>query len=88
MLTIHSIIHVTFLWFQDMVHVLESKPAKRYGDYFMRQIVKVRAVEANVSIIAIFSEIKYAYNIIIHSMCIFVQLEGIITDIDRIKLEA
>lgn len=27
--------------FQDMVHVAESKPAKRHGDYFLRQIVKV-----------------------------------------------
>lgn len=26
---------------QDMVHVVEYKPAKRYGDYFLRQIVKV-----------------------------------------------
>ncbi|XP_057785768.1 uncharacterized protein LOC131003281 [Salvia miltiorrhiza] len=38
----------------DMVHVVESKAPKKYGDYFMRQIVK---------------------------------LEGIMTDIDRIKLE-
>ena len=26
---------------QDIIHVVESKPAKRYGDYFLRQIVKV-----------------------------------------------
>jgi len=26
---------------QDTIHVVESKPAKRYGDYFLRQIVKV-----------------------------------------------
>ncbi|KAK4401179.1 Eukaryotic translation initiation factor 3 subunit L [Sesamum angolense] len=39
---------------KDMIHVAESKPAKRYGDYFMRQIVK---------------------------------LEGVMTDVDRIKLE-
>lgn len=26
---------------QDMIHVVESKPAKRYGDFFLRQIVKV-----------------------------------------------
>ncbi|KAL2236060.1 UNVERIFIED_CONTAM: Eukaryotic translation initiation factor 3 subunit L [Sesamum indicum] len=38
----------------DMIHVAESKSAKRYGDYFMRQIVK---------------------------------LEGVMTDVDRIKLE-
>ncbi|XP_047943234.1 eukaryotic translation initiation factor 3 subunit L-like [Salvia hispanica] len=38
----------------DMVHVVESKAPKKYGDYFMRQIVK---------------------------------LEGIMTDIDRVKLE-
>jgi len=24
-----------------MIHVVESRPAKRYGDYFLRQIVKV-----------------------------------------------
>ncbi|XWS70337.1 hypothetical protein CRYUN_Cryun03dG0039300 [Craigia yunnanensis] len=28
----------------DMIHVLESKPVKRYGDYFLRQIVKVRFI--------------------------------------------
>ncbi|KAL0311989.1 UNVERIFIED_CONTAM: 8-hydroxygeraniol oxidoreductase [Sesamum radiatum] len=28
----------------DMIHVFESKPAKRNGDYFMRQIVKVKSV--------------------------------------------
>ncbi|KAK9983885.1 hypothetical protein SO802_033410 [Lithocarpus litseifolius] len=38
----------------DMIHVVESRPAKRYGDYFLRQIVK---------------------------------LEGVINDVDRIKLE-
>lgn len=27
---------------QDMIQVVESKPTKRYGDYFLRQIVKVR----------------------------------------------
>lgn len=26
---------------QDLISVVESKPAKRYGDYFLRQIVKV-----------------------------------------------
>ncbi|XP_022640159.1 uncharacterized protein LOC111242120 [Vigna radiata var. radiata] len=25
----------------DTIHVVESKPAKRYGDYFLRQIVKI-----------------------------------------------
>uniref|UniRef100_A0A803NC11 Eukaryotic translation initiation factor 3 subunit L n=1 Tax=Chenopodium quinoa TaxID=63459 RepID=A0A803NC11_CHEQI len=38
----------------DMVHIVESKPPKRYGDYFMRQIAK---------------------------------LEGVMNDMDRIKLE-
>ncbi|KAF5938889.1 hypothetical protein HYC85_023148 [Camellia sinensis] len=28
----------------DMIHVVESKSAKRYGDYFLRQIVKLEAV--------------------------------------------
>lgn len=27
--------------FQDMIRVVESKSAKKYGDYFLRQIVKV-----------------------------------------------
>lgn len=26
---------------QDLVYVVDSKPPKRYGDYFLRQIVKV-----------------------------------------------
>ncbi|MCL7026469.1 hypothetical protein MKW94_001356, partial [Papaver nudicaule] len=26
----------------DMIHVVETKPAKRYGDYFIRQIVKLQ----------------------------------------------
>ncbi|XP_021835452.1 uncharacterized protein [Spinacia oleracea] len=38
----------------DMVHIIESKTPKRYGDYFMRQIAK---------------------------------LEGVMNDMDRIKLE-
>ncbi|XP_051129923.1 uncharacterized protein LOC127250602 [Andrographis paniculata] len=38
----------------DTIHVVESKPAKRYGDYFMRQIIK---------------------------------LEGVMTELDRVKLE-
>ncbi|XP_073308744.1 uncharacterized protein [Primulina huaijiensis] len=45
---------VDFYIDDDTVHVVEFKPAKRYGDYFMRQIVK---------------------------------LEGLMNDIDRIKLE-
>ncbi|GER32521.1 eukaryotic translation initiation factor 3subunit L [Striga asiatica] len=45
---------INFYVVDEMVHVVESKPAKKYGDYFMRQIVK---------------------------------LEGIMTNIDRIKLE-
>ncbi|KAL6536260.1 hypothetical protein OROGR_012832 [Orobanche gracilis] len=45
---------VDFYIDDDMIHVVEIKPVKHYGDYFMRQIVK---------------------------------LEGIMSDIDRIKLE-
>jgi hypothetical protein len=30
-----------FILLQDMINVVESRPAKRYGDYFLRQIVKV-----------------------------------------------
>ncbi len=26
---------------QDVIHVMESKPIKRHGDYFLRQILKV-----------------------------------------------
>lgn len=26
---------------QDVIHVVESKPTKRHGDYFLRQILKV-----------------------------------------------
>jgi hypothetical protein len=25
---------------QDIIHVVESKPTKRHGDYFLRQILK------------------------------------------------
>ncbi|KAL2940069.1 Eukaryotic translation initiation factor 3 subunit L [Bienertia sinuspersici] len=28
----------------DMIHIVESKPPKRYGDYFMRQIAKLEGV--------------------------------------------
>ncbi|CAI9759650.1 unnamed protein product [Fraxinus pennsylvanica] len=45
---------VNFYIDDDMIHVVESKLAKRYGDYFLRQIVK---------------------------------LEGVMSDVDRIKLE-
>ncbi|CAI9093495.1 OLC1v1029004C1 [Oldenlandia corymbosa var. corymbosa] len=45
---------VDFYIDDDMIYVTEAKPAKRYGDYFLRQVVK---------------------------------LEGVIADIDRIKLE-
>lgn len=45
---------VNFYIDDDMICVVESKPAKRYGDYFLRQIVK---------------------------------LEGVMSDVDRIKLE-
>ncbi|KAL8522023.1 hypothetical protein ACS0TY_012250 [Phlomoides rotata] len=34
--------NVDFYIDDDMVHVSESKPAKSYGDYFMRQIIKVK----------------------------------------------
>ncbi|KAJ6330137.1 hypothetical protein OIU76_008878 [Salix suchowensis] len=45
---------VDFYIDEDMIHVVDTKPVKRYGDYFLRQIVK---------------------------------LEGVINDMDRIKLE-
>lgn len=45
---------VDFYIDDNMIHVVECKPAKRYGDYFLRQIVK---------------------------------LEGVINDLDRIKLD-
>ncbi|XP_073122674.1 uncharacterized protein [Henckelia pumila] len=35
---------VDFYIDDDTVHVVESKPAKRYGDYFMRQIVKLEGL--------------------------------------------
>ncbi|KAK3212944.1 hypothetical protein Dsin_017650 [Dipteronia sinensis] len=28
----------------DMIHVVDSKPVKRYGDYFLRQIMKFEGV--------------------------------------------
>jgi len=31
----------SIFWMQDVIHVVESKSAKRYGDYFLRQILKV-----------------------------------------------
>ncbi|KAJ6957337.1 uncharacterized protein [Populus alba] len=45
---------VDFYIDDDMIHVVDTKPVRRYGDYFLRQIVK---------------------------------LEGVINDMDRIKLE-
>ncbi|KAI5354659.1 hypothetical protein L3X38_007554 [Prunus dulcis] len=45
---------VDFYIDDDLIYVVESKPAKRYGDYFLRQIVK---------------------------------LEGVINDMDRVKLD-
>ncbi|KAH7574233.1 hypothetical protein JRO89_XS03G0269100 [Xanthoceras sorbifolium] len=45
---------VDFYINDDMIHVVESKPVKQYGDYFLRQIVK---------------------------------LEGVINDMDRVKLD-
>ncbi|CAI8599830.1 unnamed protein product [Vicia faba] len=35
---------VDFYIDDDTVHVVESKPAKRYGDYFLRQVVKLEGV--------------------------------------------
>ncbi|CAL0319229.1 unnamed protein product [Lupinus luteus] len=35
---------VDFYIDDDMVHVVESKPAKGYGDYFLRQVVKLEGV--------------------------------------------
>ncbi|GLT48228.1 hypothetical protein SLA2020_218670 [Shorea laevis] len=45
---------VDFYIYDEMIHVVESKQVKQYGDYFLRQIVK---------------------------------LEGVINDMDRVKLE-
>ncbi|KAB2629657.1 eukaryotic translation initiation factor 3 subunit L-like [Pyrus ussuriensis x Pyrus communis] len=45
---------VDFYIDDDLISVVESKPAKRYGDYFLRQVVK---------------------------------LEGVINDMDRVKLD-
>ncbi|XP_047341845.1 eukaryotic translation initiation factor 3 subunit L-like [Impatiens glandulifera] len=49
-----SIADLDFYVVDDIIHVIESRPAKRYGDYFLRQIVK---------------------------------LEGVMTELDRIKVE-
>ncbi|KOM28650.1 hypothetical protein LR48_Vigan561s004000 [Vigna angularis] len=35
---------VDFYIVEDTIHVVESKPGKRYGDYFLRQIVKLEGV--------------------------------------------
>ncbi|KAK3438286.1 hypothetical protein EUGRSUZ_C02897 [Eucalyptus grandis] len=35
---------IDFFVDDDMIHVVESKPAKRYGDYFLRQIVKLESM--------------------------------------------
>ncbi|KAI4337476.1 hypothetical protein L6164_015889 [Bauhinia variegata] len=35
---------VDFYIDDDTVHVIESKPAKRYGDYFLRQVVKFEGI--------------------------------------------
>ncbi|KAG2400152.1 uncharacterized protein HKW66_Vig0099940 [Vigna angularis] len=35
---------VDFYIDEDTIHVVESKPGKRYGDYFLRQIVKLEGV--------------------------------------------
>ncbi|WVZ20844.1 hypothetical protein V8G54_008166 [Vigna mungo] len=39
----------------DTIHVVESKPAKRYGDYFLRQIVKLEGVINEMDVHMIFS---------------------------------
>jgi len=31
---------IDFYIIEDMLHIIESKPAKRYGDYFIKQILK------------------------------------------------
>lgn len=49
---------------QDMIHVVESKPGKRYGDYFLRQIVKVRAY--NFIFMTIISRVGGLYFMIIY----------------------
>ncbi|MCL7022419.1 hypothetical protein MKW94_025748 [Papaver nudicaule] len=46
---------VDFYIDDDMIHVVETKPAKRYGDYFMRQIVKLEEMIPDVDKIEITS---------------------------------
>ncbi|XP_057439946.1 uncharacterized protein LOC130731714 [Lotus japonicus] len=41
---ITSTADVDFYIDDDLIHVVQSKPAKRYGDYFLRQIVKLEGV--------------------------------------------
>ena len=64
-----------------MIHVIESKPAKRYGDYFLRQIVKVLASQ-----LMLIKRTCY-FPVVCMLMPVLVQLEGVMTDVDRVKLE-
>lgn len=69
---------------QDMVHVVESKPAKRYGDYFLRQIVKVCLCLRCDAFSSGLPRILNSHMTIFLS-CL--QLEGVINEMDGIKLE-
>lgn len=76
-----------------MIHVIESKPTKRYGDYFMRQVVKV-APPLNFVFLVIFKFFKsilcdmvILYIFVVIYLFISFQLEGLMNDMDRVKLD-
>lgn len=77
-----------------MVHVVESKPAKRYGDYFFRQIFKVGCltycvvdVSDTFQMLLKTSMLCHLYVFFLIFICVLMQLEGVMSDVDRIKLE-
>lgn len=78
-----------------MVHVVESKPAKRYGDYFFRQIFKVGCLTycvVDVSdtfqmLLKTFHALPSVCFLSDFYICVLMQLEGVMSDVDRIKLE-
>ncbi|CAH9076539.1 unnamed protein product [Cuscuta europaea] len=39
---------IDFFIEDEMIHVVESKPSKRYGDYFLRQIVKLESMMTDI----------------------------------------
>ncbi|CAL0327293.1 unnamed protein product [Lupinus luteus] len=45
---------INFYINDDIVHVAESKPAKQYGDYFLRQVVKLEGVINEVDTIKLY----------------------------------